>query len=45
MGDAEMSDAPAPVDGQAAPATEEPKKKKKFNPLDAVKDVIKNPLP
>ena len=45
MGDVDMSDAPAPEDGPAAPATEEPKKKKKFNPLDAVKDVIKNPLP
>ena len=40
MGDAEdMTDAPAPSD--APPATEEPKKKKRFNPLDAVKDVVK----
>jgi hypothetical protein len=39
----EMSDAPAPAD-QAAPA-EPAKKKKKFNPLDAVKDVVKIPLP
>jgi hypothetical protein len=41
-GDAdEMTDAPPPADGeQAAPATE-PKKKKKFNPLDIAKDVVK----
>ena len=41
-GDAEeMTDAPPPADGeQAAPATE-PKKKKKFNPLDMAKDVVK----
>ena len=39
----EMTDAPAPTD-QAAPA-EPAKKKKKFNPLDAVKDVVKVPLP
>jgi hypothetical protein len=40
MGGAEeMSDAPPPSD--AAPSTEEPKKKKKgFNPLDALKDVV-----
>jgi hypothetical protein len=35
----EMSDAPAPSD--AAPASEEPKKKKKFNAFDAMKDVVK----
>ena len=35
----DMTDAPAPSD--SAPATEEPKKKKKFNPFDAVKDVVK----
>ena len=36
----DMTDAPAPSD--SAPATEEPKKKKKFNPFDAVKDVVKD---
>lgn len=40
----EMTDAPAPADDQAAPA-EQPKKKKKFNPLDMVKDVVKDQLP
>jgi hypothetical protein len=37
----DMSSAPeaAPQEGTDAPA-EQPKKKKKFNPLDAVKDVI-----
>jgi hypothetical protein len=46
-GDEEMTDAPAPAadGGQAAPATEQPKKKKKFNPLDVVKDVVKDQLP
>jgi hypothetical protein len=39
----EMTDAPPAADG-AAPA-EAPKKKKKFNPLDAMKDVVKIPLP
>jgi len=39
----EMSDAPAPAD-QAAPA-DQPKKKKKFNPFDVVKDVVKDQLP
>jgi hypothetical protein len=44
MGGAEdMTDAPAPT-GEAAPA-EQPKKKKKFNPLDVVKDVVKDQLP
>jgi len=44
MGGAEeMSDAPEPA-GEAAPA-EQPKKKKKFNPLDVVKDVVKDQLP
>ncbi len=39
--DDEMTDAPPPADGeQAAPATE-PKKKKKFNPFDIAKDVVK----
>lgn len=38
-GGEEMSDAPAPTD-QPVPA-EPPKKKKKFNPLEAVKDVVK----
>ena len=42
-GSEEMTDAPAPTDG-AAPA-EPPKKKKKFNPLDAMKDVVKDQLP
>jgi hypothetical protein len=38
----EMTDAPPPAEGEpaAAPA-EEPKKKKRFNPLDIVKDVVK----
>jgi hypothetical protein len=37
----EMTDAPPPASGdQGAPATE-PKKKKKFNPLDMAKDVVK----
>jgi hypothetical protein len=36
----DMTDAPAPSD--SAPATGEPKKKKKFNPFDAVKDVVKD---
>jgi len=44
-GEEEMTDAPAPANGQAEPATEEPKKKRKFNPLDVVKDVVKSPLP
>jgi len=35
----EMTDAPEPTD--AAPATEEPKKKKKFNPFEAAKEVVK----
>jgi hypothetical protein len=35
----QMTDAPEPSD--AAPPPEEPKKKKRFNPLDAVKDVVK----
>jgi hypothetical protein len=39
----EMGDAPPAADG-AAPA-EAPKKKKKFNPLDAMKDAVKIPLP
>ena len=40
-----MSDAPAPAtEGDAAPA-EPPKKKKKFNPFDAVKDAVKDQLP
>jgi hypothetical protein len=44
MGGAEdMTDAPEPT-GEAAPA-EPPKKKKKFNPLDVVKDVVKDQLP
>ena len=43
MGSAdEMSDAPEPGAGQdAAPPADQPKKKKKFNPFDAVKDVVK----
>jgi len=44
-GEEEMTDAPAPANGQAEPATEEPKKKRKFNPLDVVKDVVKSPVP
>jgi len=46
-GDEDMTDAPAPPadGGQAAPAAEPPKKKKKFNPLDVVKDVVKDQLP
>jgi len=46
-GDEEMTDAPAPSadGGQAAPAAEQPKKKKKFNPLDVMKDVVKDQLP
>lgn len=39
----DMTDAPEPT-GEAAPA-EQPKKKKKFNPLDVVKDVVKDQLP
>jgi hypothetical protein len=39
----EMTDAPSPTE-EAAPA-EQPKKKKKFNPLDVVKDVVKDQLP
>jgi len=42
-GAGEMTDAPDPS-GEAAPA-EQPKKKKKFNPLDVVKDVVKDQLP
>jgi hypothetical protein len=41
----EMSDAPAPEGDQAAAPAEEPKKKKRFNPLDVVKDVVKDQLP
>jgi hypothetical protein len=46
-GEEEMTDAPAPPadGGQAAPAAEQPKKKKKFNPLDVMKDVVKDQLP
>lgn len=40
-----MNDTAAPADDQAAPTPEEPKMKKQFNPLDAVRDVIKSPLP
>jgi hypothetical protein len=41
----DMSDAPAPpAEGDAATA-EPPKKKKKFNPFDAVKDAVKDQLP
>jgi hypothetical protein len=44
MGAAEdMTDAPEPT-GEATPA-EQPKKKKKFNPFDVVKDVVKDQLP
>jgi hypothetical protein len=40
-----MTDAPEPpADGEAAPA-DAPKKKKKFNPFDVVKDVVKDQLP
>jgi hypothetical protein len=40
-----MADAPEPpAAGEAAPA-EAPKKKKKFNPFDVVKDVVKDQLP
>jgi len=44
MGSAdEMTDAPEPAAGQdAAPPADQPKKKKKFNPFDAVKDVVKD---
>jgi len=42
-GTEEMTDAPEPT-GEAAPA-EQPKKKKKFNPFDVVKDVVKDQLP
>jgi hypothetical protein len=42
-GSEEMTDAPAPTD--EATATEQPKKKKKFNPFEAVKDVVKDQLP
>jgi hypothetical protein len=38
-GEDEMSDAPAPSD-TAAPAEEPKKKKKGFNPLDVLKDVV-----
>lgn len=46
MGDDDgMGDAPEPpAAGEAAPA-DQPKKKKKFNPLDVVKDVVKDQLP
>jgi hypothetical protein len=41
MDSEEMTDAPPAADGEAAPAAEEPKKKKKgWNPLDVVKDVV-----
>ncbi len=41
----DMANAPEPpADGEAAPA-EAPKKKKKFNPFDVVKDVVKDQLP
>ena len=39
----EMTDAPQ-TSGEAPPA-EQPKKKKKFSPLDALKDVVKDQLP
>ena len=32
-------------EAEAAPAAEEPKKKKKFSPLDALKDAVKDQLP
>jgi hypothetical protein len=35
----DVTDAQEPSD--APPATEQPQKKKRFNPLDAVKDVVK----
>jgi hypothetical protein len=42
----DMTDAPAPAEGEAAAApAEEPKKKKGFNPFDVVKDVVKDQLP
>jgi hypothetical protein len=33
------------ADGSEAPAAEPPKKKKKFNPLDVVKDAVRDQLP
>jgi predicted Kef-type K+ transport protein len=42
-GSEEMTDAPPP-NGEAPPA-EQPKKKKKLNPFDVVKDVVKDQLP
>ena len=44
QGDDGMSDAPEPAGDASAPA-EPPKKKKKFNPFDVVKDVVKDQLP
>jgi hypothetical protein len=43
----DMTDAPAPTEGDAAtvPAEEPKKKKKGFNPFDVVKDVVKDQLP
>ena len=35
----EMTDAPPPAEGEQAPPAE-PKKKKKWNPLEALKDVV-----
>ena len=44
-GDADTANAPAATDDAAGtPPAEEPKKKK-FNPFDVVKDVVKDKLP
>ena len=45
MGGDEMTDAPQPQESEQAAPTEEPKKKKRFNPFDAVKDVVKDNFP
>ena len=45
MGGDEMTDAPQPQEGEQAAPPEEPKKKKRFNPFDAVKDVVKDNFP
>lgn len=46
-GEEEMTDAPEPAGAgsDAPPAGEPAKKKKRFNPLDVVKDVVKDQLP
>jgi predicted helicase len=41
LGNAACQHFPLYLYGDAPPATDEPKKKKRFNPLDVVKDVVK----